>query len=72
MYRAFFVAAVVLMVGFGCSKDHVNRSIYDGLKREPVTSDGSKSMGPPLKEPMSYDQYKFERERALEKPVEIQ
>lgn len=50
----------------GCaSKDAVCRGVYDGLTRHPMVDSSPGATEPPLDEPMSYDRYKYERERIL-------
>jgi hypothetical protein len=61
------IVLAILFCASCASKDAVCRNIYDGLTRQPIVSSDRGIREPPLEEPMSYDQYKYERERLLDK-----
>lgn len=70
MYLRLLLAAVVLMVGFGCSTDQAQRNMYSELSRAPVTSEAVNRSGPSVDDPLSYGEFAYQMKKAQEKPVE--
>ncbi|UCH80369.1 MAG: hypothetical protein JSW20_11580 [Nitrospiraceae bacterium] len=60
------IIMVSLGMSYGCSKERLNQSVFEGLKkREELKRPPNESS--PMNEPMSYDEYLREREKIKER-----